>query len=720
MDNSFSSDRPISQQVEDKFQRYDFSKRIAKTIIDRENEDCIVIGIYGAWGEGKTSVINFIETELKKTDNIIAIKFNPWRYNDEVSLLIQFFQKLANALDTNLKTKKEKVGELLKKYGKLLSIDVPVIGNIGEKVEGVGELLGDVDIETLKTRIENILKETKSKIVVFIDDIDRLDKNEIHSIFRLVKLTADFSNTTYLLSFDEEMVSAAIGERFGAGNQQSGQNFLEKIIQVPIKIPVAQPEALKQFCFGLVNKALNSNNIQLSEDEARRFVSEFTSNVLQKLDTPRLAVRYGNTLSFSLPLLYGEANMIDLMLIEAIKIFYPDHYAFIKTNPEYFIGSYSDSSSHGKDNDKINSIKQELEELSKNLTKSQANNIQKLLCELFPRLNEVFSNRGFNYGNFNEWFKNKRIASPKYFNRYFSYVVITGEVSDISFQTFLSQLSEMSISEMSNELQTLISQSSAENVLYKLRSIEKDFEWNSSVKLAQILSVNSSLFPSDKGLFSFGFDDPNGQAAIFIYQLIKNHSNKLEQFELAKLLMVVAQPFEFAHELNNWFRVGDTIEQKIFTAEQYTELGMQLVKRAKKEAGPLPIFEKFPDQITYLFEAWAEYDKKELLEYVETFLINDPTKCIQLLLAFTATGYSTAVVGSYKTDFDKQHFEYITSIIDTEVISKAIDKTYSEAELSEEPIAWLGRGKDGKNQTTMNIIRQFKHWYNEQQQRAEK
>lgn len=713
MDNNFSSDRPISLQADDKFQRYDFSKRIAQTIVDRENEDCIVIGIYGAWGEGKTSVINFIETELKKAENIIAIKFNPWRYNDEVSLLIQFFQKLALALDTNLKTKKEKAGDLLKKYGKLLSLDVPIIGNIGEKVEGVGELLGEVDIETLKERIENILRETNSKIVVFIDDIDRLDKNEIHSIFRLVKLTADFSNTTYLLSFDEEMVSSAIGERFGAGNQKSGQNFLEKIIQVPIKIPVAQPDALKQFCFELIDKAINSNNITLAEDEVRRFVSEFTSNVLQKLNTPRLAVRYGNTLSFSLPLLYGEVNMVDLMLIEAIKIFYPEHYIFIKTNPDYFIGSYFNPFSQGKDNDKVNSIKQELELLSKNLTKIQTTNVQSLLCELFPRLNEVFSNYSFHNGDVNDWFKNKRIVSPKYFNKYFSYVVIKGEVSDVAFQSFLIRIPEMSAIEMSNEIQTLITQSSVENVLHKLRSIEEDFEWNSSIRIAETLSINSELFPKKKGFsFGIGFDDPSGQAAIFIYQLIKKHSNKLEQFELAKSLMEVAKPFEFAYELNNWFRTGETIEQKIFTAEQYTELAMQLIERAKTEAEDLPIFEKFPDHITYLFGTWAEYDKEGLQEFIETLFTNDPTKCTKLLHAFTPTSYSTAVVGPYKGDYNEQHYEYTTSIIDKEIINMAIDKTYSEMELSEAEMVWAGRQE--KNQTTINIIRQFKHWYNKQ------
>ena len=217
MKQNFSSDRPVNSVEEDGFQRYEFSKRIATTIIDRDNNDCIVIGIYGLWGEGKTSVINFIETELKSSNSIIPIKFNPWRYNDEQSLLIQFFQKLAHVLDAKIKTKSEKLGDILKKYGKLLSLDIPLIGNLKEKAEGLGEILGDVDIETLKDRIESILKESQKKLVIFIDDLDRLDKSEIYSIFRLVKLNADFANTTYILSFDEKMVSAAISDRFGEG-----------------------------------------------------------------------------------------------------------------------------------------------------------------------------------------------------------------------------------------------------------------------------------------------------------------------------------------------------------------------------------------------------------------------------------------------------------------------------------------------------------------------
>jgi predicted KAP-like P-loop ATPase len=711
MDKNFSSDRPISNQQDDKFQRYEFAKRIANTIVERESEDCIVIGVYGAWGEGKTSVINFIETELKEKNNIIAIKFNPWRYNDENSLLIQFFQKLAVALDANLKTTGEKIGSLFKKYGKLLKIDIPLIGvNIGDAVEGAGDILADVDIETLKERIGAILKENKSKVVIFIDDIDRLDKVEVHSIFRLVKLTADFLNTTYILSFDEEMVSAAIGERFGAGNQKSGQNFLEKIIQVPLKIPVAQPEALKQFCFQLVDKAINSNNISLTEDEARRFVSEFTSNVLIKLETPRLAVRYGNSLSFSLPLLAGEVNLVDLMLIEAIKIFYPSHYEFVKSNPEYFIGSYSERFSYGKDNDKVSSLKEHLELLGKNLTKKQRSCIQSLLEELFPRLNEVFHNYASYDGRLtNDWFKQKRIVSPKYFNKYFSYAVIKGEISDIAFQNFLADVSAQSIEEVASSIKTLVEQSSPDNFLQKIRSIEEDFKWEEAVKIAKAISATSEVFPQrDSFSFGFGFETPNGQAAIFIYQLIKKHNDKDEQFALAKELMDEAKHFEFAYELNNWLRSGDTPEQKLFTNEQYGQLAIVMIKRALKEADKQPIFEKFPDHVNYIIGSWAEQDRPGLTKYIKGILNKTPNKSIDLLRAFTPTGYSTAVVGPYKTDFTKEQYRYFVSLFDKTYINKIVAKVYSDEDVNAEEVKWTSMRE--KTQTDLNIVRQFRHW----------
>jgi predicted KAP-like P-loop ATPase len=434
MNQNFSSDKPVKLIEQDKFQRYTFSKRIAQTIINRNSTDGIVIGIYGKWGEGKTSILNFIKEEIRKEESILILTFNPWRYNDEDKLMEDFFKKIATLLDKELETKKEKFGKFIKKYGSLTSF-------FGADISYIGGNIGAVDLEVLKERIDELLEDGENKLVIIIDDIDRLDKQEIYSLFRLVKLNADFSNTTYILSFDDRMVASAIGERFGNGNEKAGQNFLEKIIQVPLHIPQAQPDALEIFCSELVYKAINESELELSDGEIQRFSSEFLSNVLIRLKTPRLAIRYGNSLSFVLPLLKGEVNHVDLMLIEAIKVFYPNHYHFIKSSPDYFLSSYSSNYNFSANvNAKRDELSEHLEKLSSDLTKRENDAIIKLLKGLFPNVSEAFHGTVQHDGITQEWEKNKRIVSTSYFQRYFSYSIIQGELSDVMFDNFIDNL----------------------------------------------------------------------------------------------------------------------------------------------------------------------------------------------------------------------------------------------------------------------------------------
>ncbi len=713
MNKLFSSDKPVSRADEDKFQRYDFSKGIANIITGREEESCIVIGVYGAWGEGKTSVINFIETELNKENNIITIKFNPWRYNDENLLLIHFFQTLANALDANLKNRKEKIGDQLKKYAELLTFDVPVFGNVGEKLKAAGELLAGVDIETLKERIEDLLKKAKRKIAIFIDDIDRLDKTEIHSIFRLVKLTADFANTTYVLSFDDEMVSAALGDRFGEGNQNSGQNFLEKIIQIPLKIPVAQPAALQKFCFDIINRSLETNKIDLSDDEGRSFGNEFSQNILIMLSTPRLAVRYGNTLSFSMPLLHKEVNMVDLMLIEAIKIFYPKYYQLVKSNPEYFIGSYSNGYSHERNSEKIKLFNGLLETTGADLSKKQRQCIINLLQRLFPMIREALQNYSYSRDSANGWFKQQRIASAKYFNRYFSYTVIEGEISDIAFNNFISEIPTQTDIEISKSVKGLIQQSSPETFLLKIRSREEEFSWEVSVKLSRIIASESGLFPKPTG-FSFRFASPNGQAVFFIIQLIKRHANKEEQLQLIDKLMNEANPFEFASELFYELKRKDKNEEKdFFSVKEYQTIVAHLIARALKESVNSSIFEKFPDQTAYLFNEWGAKNKSQLTKYVKNILQKDYSKSLDLLRAFTPTVFSTAYENPFKSNFAKEDYAFFIALFDKNYIKKLLNKVFPDKKLNKEKVKWSDRGDN--NQTDINMVRQFMHWFSEEE-----
>ena len=291
MNQIYNSDKPINLKEQDRFNRYKFSNRIADTIIKRNSDEGLVIGLYGIWGEGKSSVLNMIEDELKKSEEILIVKFNPWRFKDEDALILNFFKNISESLDRELNTKIEKIGSFLKKYGGVTSV-------LNFDLSEIGKSFSDTQIEDLKNRVNDFLKESKKKIVVVIDDIDRLDKQELFSLFRLIKLTGDFSKTYYILSFDDEMVASAIGERFAEGNRNSGHNFLEKIIQVPLRIPQALSKDSLNFTFELLNEVLKENEVELGTDEDQNVGLLISQNILLRIKTPRLAIRYANSMEF--------------------------------------------------------------------------------------------------------------------------------------------------------------------------------------------------------------------------------------------------------------------------------------------------------------------------------------------------------------------------------------------------------------------------------------
>jgi predicted KAP-like P-loop ATPase len=733
---NYTADKPVTEQVDDAFQRYSFSKRIADTIISRNQKESIVFGIFGAWGEGKTSVINFIRNEISKAgDDFIQITFNPWRFTDEAALLTSFFNTLAREIKKNvpetqvrseksskpnwfkrqkqkfeerkepLKTNTEAIGDLIKDYGKLAALF-----GAGEVAETIGKAVSNVDIETLKSRIETLLESHGKQIIIYLDDIDRLDKNEIHSIFRLVKLTGDFAYTNYILSFDQEMVSAAIGERFGKGDKQAGENFLEKIIQVPLSIPKAQPDALKKFCFSLVDNAILKSDLNLSEEDVQRFVYQFTTNILGRLTTPRLAVRYGNTLSFSLPLLKGEVNIIDLMLIEALRVFYPEHYFFVKNNPDYFIGSYTETYGHGNNQEKIESIKKHFERLEKNLHEKDKPKVRDLLSNLFPRLETAFGNYHFGNETYNEWFLQKRIVSTKYFDRYFSYSVIEGDISDVEFDILLQFIAENNdIQAITSKVQNLIDKTSKDNFMQKLRSLENEYEWESAKRISKVLCDLSENLPKEGGMMSMGFETPFGQAAIFILQLLKNHKDKDDLFEFAKELMTYPKQFEFAYEINNWLRSGKRPEEKLFDKEQYVELAKILTDRALLEAKDKSIFECFPEHIGYLGHTWAERDKPDFDKYVDSFLEKDEKNVLFLLKSYVPTVRSSSKPKPFKGDLTKDRYEYLVSFYDKEKLLEKITGVFTLEEIQSEDPFWIDFGEH--DFTDLNMVRQFYKWY---------
>lgn len=699
MQQIYSSDKPITLKKEDKFNRNKFASRIADTIIKRNNDDGLVIGLYGIWGEGKTSVLNMIENDLLGNDDILIVKFNPWRFKDEDTLILNFLKNITIVLDKELNSKKEKLGKFLKKWGSITSV-------IKLDLSKIGESLSDSSIEELKERVNDFLKETESKVVVIIDDIDRLDKQELFALFKLIKLTGDFSKTYYILSFDDEMVASSIGERYAEGNKNSGYNFLEKIIQVPLRIPKALSKDLLDYTLKLIDEILKENMIELSDNDASTIGYQISQNILLRIKTPRLGIRYSNSLSFLIPLLKGEVNIGDLILFEGIKLFYPNHYDFVKNSSAYFIESYQNRFSRERDNKKVEEFKEKIDALNQDLSKNEQKAILSLLKYLFPIIKEALENHSFGSHN---WLKEKRIVSSKYFNRYFIYSVPNDDISDVYFENYIDTLSQKELSELQNETAEILKNIEPTEFLSKINFYNDELNWEKRKIIISLICKFQDEFEGMKGgSFMPGFYNPKSQAAISVANLISNN-NYSESIEFAKQIIKSEADFIFSFELIRWFQTGKNENEITFNSEDIQSLKELLLERAVNVCNSecTNIFEKYPNYIFRLLEYWYDKSPQELYNYIDE-LINKQNEFQEVIIdSLTSIIYSSLSPEPYKVDFTKDAYDVLKKSYDVSKLYQIFSEEKYISITEQEAIFF----DTDKGQTKENAIRQFIYWY---------
>ncbi|BAQ66348.1 P-loop NTPase fold protein [Geminocystis sp. NIES-3709] len=487
------TDAPIIDKTQDEFKRFPFCQRVAQVIASREDSDSLVVGIYGAWGEGKTTAINFIEQELTEKENIICVKFNPWQFSNEDQLLMSFFETISNALGINLKDFIDKSSDFVNRY--VQPVISPLI-NIFDKTKISGIVTQSLikiifspsTLEKYKKKVKKILHEKQKKLVIFIDDIDRLDKSEIQAIFKLVKLSADFSYTTYVLAFDPDMVASALSEKYSSNSLETGREFLEKIIQVPLNLPKIKTSIMRKILINCLINYLEHLDIEFTDEKYILFLTQYINGLEIKINTPRMVKRYINTLTFSLSLLKDEVEVIDLIFVEGIKLCYPKVYQSIKNNPDLYLFNKFTIKDDLKE--KVESI---IQEATINLDITSKEAVLRLISFLFPRLSmQKIANLPYqstDYGSLE-----KRVSETLYFDRYFSYAILNDDIADKDFKDLLD-LANDSINDLDIKLLGLITRDNAFTFLRKLdNKIKKNILNNIQCKnLALIVSSNPIL-----------------------------------------------------------------------------------------------------------------------------------------------------------------------------------------------------------------------------------
>ena len=209
----YYSDKPILTCEEDTLKRKYFAELMAKALVNLQNSDTFTVGLYGRWGNGKTSLVNMMLKEIEKIqteqEKLIIVHFEPWNFSNTDQLLEQFFVRLTNIFRNSKDEKMQKVGEALEKYSDAFEIAevIPYVGGLlslfGKKgSEALGKKLkkgsDEKDILRQKENVIKLLSQQEQRILIVIDDIDRLNNEQIRQVFQLITSVAKFPNTTYL------------------------------------------------------------------------------------------------------------------------------------------------------------------------------------------------------------------------------------------------------------------------------------------------------------------------------------------------------------------------------------------------------------------------------------------------------------------------------------------------------------------------------------------
>lgn len=321
----FYSDNPIGDVSEDLLNRSDYANRIASAISTYNSSECLIIGVYGGWGDGKSSLANMIVSEINKSelkDTCVVIRFNPWLYSNKEDLIAQMFQEISIAFkqsDTSETVNKaasaiEKAGKIAE-IAKLLPIPIAkdIAGIISKSFAEYSEALKNSanekkELPEIKKKIESILEKTKIKLVISIDDFDRLNQEEIRIMFQVVKILGNFKNTIYMLMMDKDVVVKSL-EKVQGG---SGEDYLKKIVQVPITLPVVSNYQLRT----ILNK--DFLNIIGNEDYTEYhelFDSMITNCVIPFISNIRDIKRIVNLFNFKYSFVKKELNLVSIHIL---------------------------------------------------------------------------------------------------------------------------------------------------------------------------------------------------------------------------------------------------------------------------------------------------------------------------------------------------------------------------------------------------------------------
>jgi len=655
----FSSDLPIENAKDDALNRGAFAENLAKVMLNYTVPEGFVIGIYGKWGSGKTSVINMVLEKAKSmyeddAQKPIVLRFNPWLYSEQQQLISQFFKQLSSAIKIN-RPKLEILFKHMNAYADILEL-ARLIPLIGGSVADAGKLLKarakaynesqNNDLQRAKDAIITALLKEKIKLIVTIDDIDRLSSAEVALIFQLVKSLADFPYTIYLLSFDREVVIRALADV----QRGDGAEYLEKVVQVPFELPIPTASDIHQVFLKKLD-AIIADTLYGKWDNDY-WSSLFHFGIKQYLRTIRDAVRYTNTFALKYSLLKDEINIIDLIGLTCIQVFEPEIYSRLPFHKEQLCGGLTYYTNHDQEVKK--KVQTSYNAIIAGIPDNRAGKVKEILSHLFPKLSASINT----YPNYSSYFDAKKalisgsIASPDCFERYFALSLESTAIPRQVMERLLYEATEAELVEGITEIN--LSRKTTQFLEYVDASFEQKRGMPEYSKRAEMIFACLALIGhelednKELALFSISLKQRLVYCARSSLQVIDKSCRHQIVYEVfidsrVDLSILTALLRDFGRQHNRFTDRKSDEKDALLTLNEVLELEKAFSERVilGLKSGELIANDSFL-HVIWLFE---QIDEARAKEYTSNMITSD------LALAFLVSSAVGRGVGAQKTVF---------------------------------------------------------------------
>lgn len=329
-----AEDRPIESSDDDRLDRIPFVESLARALVREEKDNCgrvvacrstgIVVGLTGKWGSGKSSILNLLGEHLKSIDHVAVATLNPWLFKGRDELLAAFFNELRDALGRSTQEQVREVVKFVDKYRGAIKFAATSLGRMADAAGagGAGSIAAncvaeatekvekpkDLSPQEERRALEAKLQSAKVAVVVLIDELDRVDDDDVRAVAQLVKAIGDIKGVSYLVAYDPDRVADALGRGSGGDRRKTGEAYIEKIIQHPIPLrPLFSHDVS-----ALLDALLSAHELELPSDLSEE-EQEVIDHVRDSITTPRELKRLVGSYAVLDRMLRSEISPADLI-----------------------------------------------------------------------------------------------------------------------------------------------------------------------------------------------------------------------------------------------------------------------------------------------------------------------------------------------------------------------------------------------------------------------